>query len=425
MKTPNAHFLARAAGAVVLIVLGAAAGYRWAQHDAQKTAPAAPAPERKVLYWFDPMVPDQHFDQPGRSPFMDMALQPKYADEGGSEAAGIDVPAGVRQRLGLRTATVERAPFATALTVVGTIDFSEREVAIVQARTSGFVERVYAHAPGDAIARGAPLVDVVVPQWAGAQQEFIALRRSGDTRLIAAARDRMRFLGMSESVIRAVERSGKAQASTTISAPIGGVIRTLDVRTGVTLAAGAAIAEINAIDPVWLHAAVPEAQATNIAVGDTVTAQLAADSGASLQGKVIAILPQANSAARTLTVRAELPNADQRLRPGQLARVVLHTQSGHEALSVPSEAVIRTGTRSVVIVAHGDRFAPADVATGRENEGRTEIIGGLQPGARVVVSGQFLIDSEANLRGALERLNTNAEQAPAHRHDGSVDGGAQ
>src|SRR5690606_4606763 len=133
---------------------------------------------RRVLYWYDPMVPQQHFDKPGKSPFMDMELQPKYADENAAERSGIRIDTSVQQNLGIRVATVARRPLAASIDAVGTVEFNQRVLAIVQARTNGFVTRVYARAAGDVIARGAPLVDLLVPEWAGAQQEFIALRTS-------------------------------------------------------------------------------------------------------------------------------------------------------------------------------------------------------------------------------------------------------
>src|ERR1700737_1804038 len=187
--------------------------------------------DRPALYWYDPMVPNQHFDKPGKSPFMDMQLVPKYADEGGA-SGGVQISPNIVQNLGLRVALVELGRFSHPIEAVGNILFNQRNVAIVQSRTAGFVSRVYGRAPADVLRRGAPLVDLLVPEWAGAQAEFLALVRSGDRDLIDAARQRLFLLGMPAELIARIEASHQQQATVTISAPIAGAIESLDVRGG-------------------------------------------------------------------------------------------------------------------------------------------------------------------------------------------------
>ena len=148
--------------------------------------------DRKVLYWYDPMYPQQKFDKPGKSPFMDMEMVPQYADSKG-DSATVRIDPSLTQNLGVRLATVSRGVFASSLEVVGVLAFNERDVAVIQARTAGFVERVYAHAPGDVIKANAALADILVPEWSAAQEEFLALKRSGDAGLLAAARQRLRL----------------------------------------------------------------------------------------------------------------------------------------------------------------------------------------------------------------------------------------
>jgi Cu(I)/Ag(I) efflux system membrane fusion protein len=185
-----------AIAAAVLAIAAGGLGYglaSWRHED----PPAATPGERKILYWYDPMVPSQHFDKPGKSPFMDMELVPKYADEAASGEAGVSIDPARAQSLGLRIAEARTGTLGSALTATGTIEFNERDVAIVQARTGGFVQRVYALAPGDMIGKGAPLADILVPEWAGAQTEYLAVRRIGDAGLSRAARQRLLLLGMS------------------------------------------------------------------------------------------------------------------------------------------------------------------------------------------------------------------------------------
>ena len=392
------------AGAAVAAVAGAA-GYGLAnlRRSEPAAAPALAAPARNALYWYDPMVPAQHFDKPGKSPFMDMQLVPRYADEEPAASAGVAIDPTAAQSLGVRLASVVRGAFAESLDATGTLDFNQRDVAIVQARAAGFVQRVYARAPGDVVRAGAPIADLLVPAWGGAQAEYLAVRANGDTALEAAGRQRLRLLGMSEGLIDQVARSGRAHDVTTVTTPIGGAIQTLDVRQGMSVSMGQTLAQVSGLATVWLNAAVPEAQASQVRVGQSARAELAAFPGQTFAGHVTAVLPTAQADSRTLTVRVELANRDGRLKPGMFATVHL-AGAAHPALFVPSEAVIRTGTRALVMVAgDGGRFQPVEVKLGREDGGRAEILAGLNEGQKVVASGQFLIDSEASLAGLQAR----------------------
>ena len=393
---------------VLTTVAAGGLGFGIARWTATLTVVAAPA-ERKPLYWYDPMAPAQHFDKPGKSPFMDMQLVPRYADGGSAgtlsgsdvtaEAPAVRVDAAAAQSLGVRLATVTRGTLASAQTVTASVDFNQRDIAIVQSRTAGFVERVYGRAPGDAIGAGAPLADVLVPEWAGAQAEYLAVRRSGDTALASAARQRLRLLGMSEATIAAAEQSGAPSAIVTIAAPRSGVITALDVRQGMTLAAGQTLAQIGGIGTIWLNAAIPETSTANVRVGQAVIARFAALPGQRFSGRVTALLPTTQADSRTITARIELANRGSRLRPGMFASVDL-AGSARLALLVPSEAVIRTGARILVMRAEkAGRYQPIEVTVGAENAGMTEITAGLAEGDSIVASGQFLIDSEASLSG--------------------------
>jgi Cu(I)/Ag(I) efflux system membrane fusion protein len=210
---------------------------------------------------------------------------------------------------------------AGSLTATGTIDFNQRDVAIVQARAAGFVQRVYARAPGDVVGAGAPLADLLIPEWAGAQAEYLAVRRTGNAALTQAAQQRLTLLGMPAGTIATIERGGRPHNVTTISTPTGGVIKSLGVRVGMTVAAGQTLAEINGLGTVWLNAAVPEAVAGQLRPGQPVQATLAAFPGETLSGWVSAILPDIQTDSRTLTVRIELPNRAGRLKPGMFATV--------------------------------------------------------------------------------------------------------
>lgn len=388
------------AGLIAMALIAGGGGYSLGRHGDNPPGPdSSKTKGRKILYYYDPMVPQEHYDNPESLSSMGMQTIPKYADEGDGGAPGVKVDPSAMQNLGIRVVAAQMGKLAATLNVTGSIDFNQRDVAIIQARSGGFVSRVYGRAPGDVVHAGAPIADVQLPEWGGAQTEFLSVKRLGQPALTAAARQRLRLMGMSDGLIVSVERSGRTNGTVTIATPISGVIQTLDARTGVTLATGQTLAQVNGLGTVWLNAAVPEAQSGTVRIGQTATASLTAFPGESFSGRVIAILPTAQADSRTLTVRIELGNARARLRPGMFASVALGGDA-RLALLVPSEAVIRTGTRTLVMLAAGDgRYHPAEVRVGRESGGQTEILQGLGVGEKIVASGQFLLDSEASLTG--------------------------
>lgn len=390
---------------LAMALLAGGSGY-WIGHRGEAPAHAATvsADGQKVLYYYDPMFPNQKFDKPGKSPFMDMQLVPKFTDDGSTGIApGVTIDPAARQNLGLRVVEAKMGSLAATLDVTATVDFNQRDVAIIQARSGGFVQKVYARAPGDVVRAGAPIADLLLPDWGGTQTEFLSVRRLGKPDLTAAARQRLKLLGMSDGLITTIERTGRPNGVVTITTPISGVIQTLDARPGVTLSVGQTLAQISGLGTVWLNAAVPEARAGDVRIGQNANATLTSFPGETFGGRVIAILPTAQADSRTLTVRIELPNRSGRLRPGMFATVVLGGDA-KPALLVPSEAVIRTGTRTLVMLAAGDgRYHPAEVRIGRDAGGQTEVLAGLSPGEKVVASGQFLLDSEASLTGITVR----------------------
>jgi Cu(I)/Ag(I) efflux system membrane fusion protein len=399
---------------VVAALAGGAIGWfaRPAGEHAQQ--PVAQKEGRKVLYWYDPMKPDQHFDKPGKSPFMDMDLVPRYADEAAGENSAVRIDPALVQNVGVAYATVARGTLEAGLEVTGSIAFNDRDVAIVQARTGGIVEHVAPRAVGDLVSAGAPLAQLRVPEWLSAQREYLALR-GADAALATAARSRLIQLGMSDAEVARIEKSGNADAVVTLAAPRGGMLAEWSLREGMTVAPGQTLARINGLSSVWVEAAVPESQAATLRAGAPVEVRLAATPNELLSGRIDSLVPQLDAETRTVRVRVQLPNRDGRLRPGMYARIALGGANSQPALLVPSDAVIATGKRYVVIVAQPDGgFAPAEVKIGRERGGKSEILDGLTDGQRVVQSGQFLIDSEASLRGVLARMSPQATTHADH-----------
>lgn len=388
-----------------------------------------PATGRKILYYHDPMVPGNKFDKPAKSPFMDMMLVPAYAGAD-TDQGQVTVSPRIQQNLGVRTAEVVEGTLSPQVSAVGSIAFNERDQVIVQARATGYVERLHVRATLDRVAKGQPLAELYVPEWIAAQEEFLSVRRMQGTDLevlVDGARQRMRQVGMSDAQIRFVESSGRTQPRFTLTAPIGGVVVELLAREGMTVMSGATLFRINGLSTVWANAEVPESQSALMRPGTPVQARSPAVPGTTFEGKVQAILPEVNPATRTLKARLELANRGQRLVPGMFVTMQFMDMRAEKALLVPTEAIIQTGKRTVVMLAEDNgRFRPIDVEAGIESGGQTEIKRGLQAGQRVVVSSQFLIDSEASLRGVEARLNeapkpSVANTAPRHEGDARVE----
>lgn len=413
------HIKLKLAIAMIVVLLGGAAfGYWFAQQRAQsaggESAGATQQGERKALYWHDPMVPNARFDKPGKSPFMDMQLVPVYADEDGG--AAVKVSPTVTQNLGIRLGTVENVVLQQQLSAVGSVAFDEHLLEVVQSRVEGYVTRLRVKAPLDSVRRGQPLADIVAPAWLEAQEEYLALldAQSGRGQSIReAARQRLVVLGVPDSTIRDLESTRKTNASTTVFAPIDGVVTELAVREGAAFMPGAALFRINGLGTVWVNAQIPEAQVSMIPMGSSVVARATAWQGATFKGRVVALLPEVDTQTRTLTVRLVIENPDFKLAPGMFVSLEFTGKAGESQLAVPSEAVIMTGERNAVIVAReGGGFDVAEVTVGTEVGGKTAILSGLQEGQSIVLSGQFLIDSEASLTSTVSRLSASTENSP-------------
>ena len=387
------------------------------QRDGIKAGDIDPLTGRRILYYHDPMTPGQQFASPGKSPFMDMMLVPVYAGTEGPDPGRVTISPRITQNIGVRTAPVVEAAMTPQVSAVGSIAFNERDQAVVQARTQGYVEKLHVRATLDRVGKGQPLVELYFPDWIAAQEEFLSVRNMQGRDLapiLEGARQRMRQAGMNDEQIVAVERSGRTQARMTLAAPIGGVVSEIAVREGMTAMPGATLFRINGLSTVWANAELPESVAALVRPNMKVTARTPAVPDASLQGRVQALLPEVNAQTRTLKARIELDNPGWKLVPGMFVQLDFASAPTAPMLMVPSEAVIQTGQRSVVMLAEENgRFRPVEVETGREAGGQTEIRRGLSAGQRIVLAGQFLIDSEASLKGLQNRLGTEPVSQPA------------
>lgn len=398
-----------AAGALCIGLLG---GYFFADRSndeprAQADRSASGAQQqRKVLYWHDPMVPGAKFDKPGKSPFMDMQLVPVYADEEGSAAVQIDST--LAQNLGIRFGKVEKRAIEQRVRAVGNVVVDERRIQVVQTRVPGTVTRLHVRSPLVPVKRGQLLAEVVSPEWVAAQQEYLALLDAQSVSaqpIREAARGRLEVLGVPEATIRAIESTRKVSATTSVHSPMDGVITELAVREGAAFTAGSTLFQIANLQSVWVEAQIPESQLSAVTGGTSAQVTATAWPGRTFEGRVIALLPNVDPQTRTVGARLEVTNAGEKLVPGMYVSVEFVHPGDGEQLVVPSEALIMTGERTVVIVAReSGGFDVANVTIGAEVDGKTAILSGLTEGQSVVLSGQFLLDSEASLKSAIKRI---------------------
>ena len=393
-------------GAAALLAI-AAAGYLALEgtgpQPPMKSGDIDPSNGRRVLYWTDPMIPNFRSDRPGKSP-MNMDMVPVYeAAPAGAQSGVPAAPDGIRQGLGVRTAPVTQGVLQPEVQAVGTVLVNERSQVDLQARAPGFVERLFVRAVYDPVRRGQVIATILTPQFASAQEDYLTLRRhpvpgAGD--LAAAARERMRLSGMTPGQIATVVRSGRVQRDVAVTAPSGGIVTELLVREGMTVAAGQSLARIASLDPIWVDAEVPQADAAPLRPGAAVRIVSPVPGTPDLPARVLALLPRVSPETRTRSVRLEVANRGRVLVPGMTVAVHFIAPAGPTRLLVPAEALIRTGRRTLVFVDRGRQgFVPVEVVAGREAGDQVEIVTGLAPTDRVAVSGQFLLDSEASLRG--------------------------
>lgn len=398
-----------------LVIVAVALSAYWLGRRSASSMPAAganatknPASDKKILYWYDPMVPNTHFEQPGKSPFMDMQLVPMY-DEPNRAQGSIAIDSRTRQNLGIRTAPVTIGNSAQRIETVGYVEPDQRKIAIVQTRVEGWVERLAVATVNDSVRKGQVLMEIYSPDLVAAQAEYLLTTRDAESdgqMLEQSSRSKLAVLGMTAEQIRQLGASRKVKRRFVYSAPVSGVVTELNVRLGSQVSPGMNALSLVDLSSIWVIAELPETQGAWIRPGVPAEVMLSAYPNRKFAGSVEYVYPAVTPTSRSLRARIRLDNGDGILKPGMYATVAISGPQGRNALLIPSEAVIATGRRKVVIVVEADGgFRSASVTTGAENGGNTEILTGLTLGQRVVTSGQFLLDSESNLRSGLQRLD--------------------
>ena len=320
--------------------------------------------------------------------------------------ATVTVAPGVLNMLGVRTEQAQRGTLFRRIDSVGYIAYDDNRIKTISLRTEGWIDHLAVKSVGTRVKQGDLLFEVYSPKLVNAQDEFVAALNSGNEDLIAAAFGRLNSLGISQEQMRTLERTHKVERSVKVFAPQDGVVSELTVREGGYVAPAAPVINLVDLSQVWLIVNVFENQADWVQIGNKAQATLASSPDKLWEGAVDYIYPNLDPKTRSLLVRVRFDNPGEALKPNMYADVKLFTSPKPGAISVAREALIRTGDSNRIILALGSgKFKPVRVRVGVETADRIEILEGLDEGAEVVVSSQFLIDSESNLRAALMRMN--------------------
>jgi membrane fusion protein, copper/silver efflux system len=325
-------------------------------------------------------------------------------DSAGASGAGVSLDRTAADRLGITFARAAVRPLGRETRVVGTLTYAEPRRQYVNARVMGWVEQLYADYMGKPVRRGDPLLALYSPELVSAQEEYLSARRLGDESLTAAAKRRLVLWNIPQDQIDSLERSGEARRTIVLRSPMSGEVAEKMVTEGQAVQPGDNLFLIADRGVLWVDLAVFEMDARSVRVGSPVEVTVDAIPGKTYRGRVSFIHPTVDEKTRTITARAEVMNRDGALRPGMYATAMIRPATA-KALTVPTQAVLPTGTQNLVFVNRGDgRFMPRAVAVGMRGDSLVEIVHGLKPGDEVIASAAYLLDSESNLAAAMQGL---------------------
>ncbi len=425
--------------AAASVATGFAVGAIAFRHPAGTPATST-AGERKVLHYRDPMNPSRTSPVPQKDE-MGMDYVPVYEGVGGAQApagaGGVYVDPRMSQSSGVRTEEVRVRRLTKVIRTVGLVTYDERRLHDLSSKVEGWIDRLYVDYTGKRVRRGDPLMAIYSPALYSTQQEYLLALRGRDAlapdspfrteadALVEAARKRLRYFDVPESEIRALERRRAPAKTLTLRAPIGGYVVEKSVVQGAQVAPGVPLFKIADLSNVWVLADVYEYELPWVATGQKATVELPYAPGTALDGRITYVYPYLAGETRTVKVRIEVrhPSGRIELKPDMYATVTIRSPVVRDAVAVPEQAVIRTGERSVGIVALGGGwFEPRDLKLGVTADGYVEVLAGVRAGEQLVTSSQFLIDSESNLRSAVAGMGAHegtqgveARKPPARR----------
>jgi len=404
---------------VIAFALGAVVGPRLGDTlFSETTGGEESSAEKEVLYWVAPMDPNFKSDKPGKSP-MGMDLVPVY-ENSAADGDSVTISAAVENNLGVRTEKAKVRPLWRRIEATGYVDFDEALISHINTRVPGWIVSLKVDAEGERVAKGELLFEFYSPELVNAQKEYLQALRRGGPSLLSGATEKLAALGLIPSDIEALAKRGTASENIKIIAPQDGVVTSLNVREGMYIQPNSQIMSLADLSSVWLQAEVFESQADWVSAGQAAEARLDYMPGTEFSGQVEYVYPVLDPVTRTLKVRLRFDNPGERLKPNMYARVSIYGRLKPNALSIPREALIPAPGNDRVVVSVGDgKFHVYEVMTGLESGEYVEILAGISEGDEVVTSAQFLIDSEANLAGSINRLEP-GDQIPEQRDPGPV-----
>jgi RND family efflux transporter MFP subunit len=390
----------------------------FAQQQAASSAPVAAAPaQRAILYWYDPMHPAYKSDKPGVAPDCGMTLVPKYAgdDNATQIAAGtIVIPAEKQALAGVRTQVVERKPLIREIRTTAQIVADETRIAHVHVKTAGFIEHVYVDYVGQLVKKGQPLFTQYSPDLVSTEEEYLIAKRGnaalssapfaevaqGAQSLLESTRQRMKLWDISDEQIRQLDETGKISRDLTFYSPVTGFVTDRKAFPQTSVTPDTELYTVSDLSSVWANADIYEYEVPFVRLGQHVSFTLSYYPGKTYSGKISFIYPTVDPQTRTVKVRVQLANPGFILKPNMFADAELRVDYGTQIL-VPQEAVVDSGTEQhVYVVRAGGVFEPRKITVGPIVDGNAAVLSGLKPGETIVVSGNFLIDSESRLKGA-------------------------
>ena len=376
---------------------------------------------KKIKYWVAPMDPTYISKEPGKSP-MGMDLVPVYDEEGEDKepTSVIRIDPVTMQNMGVRLARVERKPLVKNIRTYGSITYDERKIYTVNTKFNGWIEKLYVYFVGDQVKKGQPLFEIYSPELVTAQEEYLLAVeqcgslcgspypsiREGAKRLIEASRTRLRYWDLTDGQVKQIESTGKVQKTLTIYSPASGVVIEKDAFEGHYVKTGEHQFVIADLSIIWVDVDIYEYELPWIRRGMSAQMDLSYIPGKRFMGKVLYVYPFLEQKTRTAKLRLEFKNPDYKLKPGMYANVYLKSVIAKSSLVIPQEAVIDSGVRKVVFIYLGKgKFQPRDVKIGVEgNENEFQVLKGLHEGEEIVVSAQFMLDSESRLREAIQKM---------------------
>ncbi len=376
-----------------------------------------------------PMHPQIVKDEPGSCPICGMDLVEKMMDPEAGKHPAVALSGAVVQNMGVRTARVERGTLWKYVRTLGRVEYDETRLAHVHPRAEGWIEGLSLRAEGEPVRKGQELAQLYAPEILSAQVDFLLALEPRQRGVAGVKKDKarnlLRLLDVPDEIIRDIGRSRETRNQIPILAPIEGVVTQMMARDGMFVSKGTEMFTIADLSQVWVLVEVFEHQIAWLKPGLNAEIEVPAYPGEKWEGRVDYVYPDLDPKTRTLRVRLVFPNPDLLLKPNMFAEVVIYGGPREGVLKIPSEALIVTGERESVVTALGEgRFQPVDVVTGMQRGGEVEIRSGLNEGDEVVVSGQFLIDSESSLQASFMRMSeagnaSGGDTSDAHAQHGN------